>query len=320
VSQGRNEFPPVEDVRVSPSMSVRELIEAYGKIHGFTASSVYRAAKVLEEGLSKADLRFLSFTANIVATGLRGVLAQLIDAGFFDIIITTCGTLDHDIARSTGGKYLKGYFEADDSELKERGYHRLGNVFIPFESYGLTVEKFVKSLAEDLSKEKKVWGMREVATEIGRRLAGDPNSVLGAAYRAGARVYVPGFVDGAFGTDLFIASQFTGLKIDLFKDLKELSDAVFSSKVSAALCLGGGISKHHTIWWNQFKDGLDYSVYITTAVEWDGSLSGAKTREAITWGKIKPQGKHVTVYGDVTVLLPIIAAYLLGTIGKRPAK
>ncbi len=70
--------------------------------------------------------------------------------------------------------------------------------------------------------------------------------------------------------------------------------------------LGGGISKHHTIWWNQFKNGLDYAIYMTTAVEWDGSLSGARLEEAISWGKVKPKAQQITVEGDVTVLLPLL--------------
>ncbi len=304
-------FEEIRDVRVSPDMKISELLKAFKNIHGFTAQHVAEAVDILREGLRKADLRFLSFTANIVATGLRGVLAQLIENGLFDVVITTCGTLDHDIARATGGKYLKGFFEADDAYLREEGYHRLGNVFIPFQSYGLTIEEFVKKLVQEAVTRRKEWGIRELLHLAGKYLRNDENSILGAAYRGGVKVYVPGFVDGAFGTDLFIQSQFTGLRVNLFKDMKELSDAVFSSKVSAALVLGGGISKHHTIWWNQFKGGLDYAVYVTTAVEWDGSLSGAKTREAITWGKLKPSGKHVTVYGDVTVLLPLIAAGLL---------
>jgi len=85
---------------------------------------------------------------------------------------------------------------------------------------------------------------------------------------------------------------------------------VFESKVSAALIIGGGISKHHTIWWNQFKDGLDYAIYVTTAQEYDGSLSGAQPREAISWNKVKPSSKHVTVYGDATVIIPIIVSVL----------
>jgi deoxyhypusine synthase len=304
----------VEDVRFGRGTTVRELVEAYGRIHGFTAGLLYRALEVLREGLREADLRFLSFTGNLVATGLRGLLAQLIDLRLFNVVITTCGTVDHDIARSLGGAYLKGEFDYDDAELWERGVHRLGNVLIPRDSYGPIVERYVRDLVGRVTKVKNRWGVRELLHEVGRDLKDDVNSVLGAAYRAGVPVYVPGIVDGAFGTSLFIFSQFTKLELDVLRDMKELSDLVFSSRKSLALVLGGGISKHHTIWWNQFKGGLDYAIYITTAVEWDGSLSGARTREAISWGKVSPRAKHVTVYGDATVLLPIVVAYLLDTL------
>jgi deoxyhypusine synthase len=75
--------------------------------------------------------------------------------------------------------------------------------------------------------------------------------------------------------------------------------------------IGGGISKHHTLWWNQFRGGLDYAVYITTAVEYDGSLSGAEVREAISWGKVNVKAKQVTVHGEATAILPLIVAALL---------
>lgn len=100
-------------------------------------------------------------------------------------------------------------------------------------------------------------------------------------------------------------------KINIFQDEHLLSDIMFTSKKTGALMIGGGISKHHTIWWNQFRGGLDYAIYITTAVEYDGSLSGARTREAISWGKIKPRANHITVEGDATVLLPLIVSYII---------
>ncbi|MBS7288799.1 MAG: deoxyhypusine synthase, partial [Candidatus Freyarchaeota archaeon] len=292
---------------------VKDLVRLYGDIHGFTAADVQRASEVLSEGIREADLRFLSFTGNLIATGLRGVIAQLIEEGFFNVVVTTCGALDHDIARSAGGAYLKGFFDVDDVMLEERGIHRLGNVFIPRDSYGPLVEAFAKDLVRRASSLKEEWGVRELIALAGESLRNDPNSVVGAASRKGVPVYVPGIVDGALGTHLFIHSQFTGLKLNPLKDMKELSDMVFQSRVSLALVLGGGISKHHTIWWNQFKEGLDYAVYVTTAVEWDGSLSGARSKEAVSWGKIKPNAKHVTVYGDATLILPILATYVIET-------
>ncbi len=304
-------YESVKDVRVWRGMLVKDLVRLYGDIHGFTAADVQRASEVLSEGIKEADLRFLSFTGNLIATGLRGVIAQLIEEGFFNVVVTTCGALDHDIARSAGGAYLKGFFDVDDVMLEGRGIHRLGNVFIPRDSYGPLVEAFAKDLARRASSLKEEWGVRELIALAGESLRNDPNSVVGAASRKGVPVYVPGIVDGALGTHLFIHSQFTGLKLNPLKDMKELSDMVFQSRVSLALVLGGGISKHHTIWWNQFKEGLDYAVYVTTAVEWDGSLSGARSKEAISWGKIKPNAKHVTVYGDATLILPILATYMI---------
>ncbi|MEM4484732.1 MAG: deoxyhypusine synthase [Sulfolobales archaeon] len=308
----------IKDVKVNPSLRVVELIEIYRDIHGFTASSLYRSAEILREMILKSDLRFLSFTGNIIATGLRGIIAQLIDEKIFNVVITTCGAIDHDIARSLDPKgYMKGYFEADDIMLISKNLHRLGNIFIKMESYGPAIERFTHSLIDEIISIKKRWGVREILKEAGRRLAEDPNSILGAAYRSNVPIYVPGIVDGAFGTALFTKSKISRFELDLFSDMSELADMVFRARSSGALILGGGISKHHTIWWNQFREGLDYAVYVTTAQEYDGSLSGARTREAISWGKIKPQGKHEVIIGEVSVILPILASYILSISNSR---
>jgi|GEM_PF-3403960 deoxyhypusine synthase len=62
------------------------------------------------------------------------------------------------------------------------------------------------------------------------------------------------------------------------------------------------------LWWNQFKEGLDYAIYLTTACEYDGSLSGARVHEAVSWMKVKAGARKVTVYGDATITLPLIIA------------
>jgi deoxyhypusine synthase len=95
-------------------------------------------------------------------------------------------------------------------------------------------------------------------------------------------------------------------QLDLYKDENLLSDTVFEAKRTGALIIGGGISKHHLLWWNQFRGGLDYAVQITTAVEFDGSLSGARLSEAITWGKISKEGKDISIWGEATIILPML--------------
>jgi deoxyhypusine synthase len=169
---------------------------------------------------------------------------------------------------------------------------------------------------------KGLWdeGMREVSAsqlcrEIGKRICNE-SSILYWAAKHGIPVYVPGITDGAVGYQTWLFSQDHEFKLNLLKDSGELNDVVFTAKKTGALIIGGGISKHHTIWWNQFKDGLDYVVYVSTADEWDGSLSGARPREAVSWGKISQKAKRVMVEGDASLLLPIMVSSLLTRLGK----
>ncbi len=181
----------------------------------------------------------------------------------------------------------------------------MGNVLVPDESYGVILEKNMKPILKELFSQKNEWSGRELIKEFGLRV-NDENSILYQAAKNNIPIYVPGILDGAFGTNLVWFSQEHEFKLDLLKDEKELSELGFTKKKTGAIVIGGGISKHHTIWWNQFKGGLDYAIYITTATQYDGSLSGARTTEAVSWGKIKEDASHVTIDGDATIILPII--------------
>jgi deoxyhypusine synthase len=89
---------------------------------------------------------------------------------------------------------------------------------------------------------------------------------------------------------------------------------VFKAEKSGSLMFGGGISKHHTLWWNQYRDDLDYAVYMTAAQEFDGSLSGALVREAISWGKVTQQAKQTTIHAEIATTLPFLYLGLLSKI------
>jgi deoxyhypusine synthase len=276
---------------------------------GFSAKNLSTAVNILEDMNKKDCIKIFSFPACIVSTGIRGVIAQMIEKGLVDVIVTTCGTLDHDLAKAWGGKYYQGSFELDDTMLHKKGVNRLGNILIPNNSYGETLEKNMNPILEELYKKKKEWSGRDLIHEFGLRL-NDKNSILYQAAKRNIPIYVPGITDGAFGTNLVWFSQNHDFKLNILQDEKELSEIGFSKKKTGALMIGGGISKHHVIWWNQFKGGLDYAVYITTATQYDGSLSGARLEEAVSWGKIRENAKYVTVDGDATIILPIIISAL----------
>jgi deoxyhypusine synthase len=305
----------VTDIRVDDAPTLDTLIRRMEAAGGFSAREVARGVDVLARILGDEEMTtFLSFPADIVATGTRGVLATLVREGYVDAVVTTCGTLDHDLARAYR-PYYHGEWNLDDKKLHREGLYRLGNLVIPQDNYGGVIEREMQRLlrrrwaagARRLSTAELTWAIGE---SLGaRRGAG---SIARAAFDRKVPVFVPGITDGAVGSQLWLFWQdHKELVLDLFADEQRLSDLVFEAKRSGAIMLGGGISKHHTIWWNQFRDGLDAALYITTAVEWDGSLSGARTREAVSWGKVKPNAHHTTVDGDVTVLFPLMVGAAL---------
>jgi deoxyhypusine synthase len=303
---------PIRDLHAIPSDDIATMVERMGKGGGFMASNLFEVASTLASMCDRGGCtKFLSFPAAIVATGTRGVLVDMVKEGMVDAIVTTCGTLDHDIARSLGD-YYEGSFGMDDAKLRRRGYHRLGNVLVPLQGYGPLIEKRMQALLSRLYDA----GARSVTTEqlcaeIGRDLK-VKDSLLYWAERRGVPVFVPGITDGAVGSQLWLfAESHRDFRVDLIGDEKRLSDITSETKETGALVLGGGISKHHLIWWNLFRGGLDWACYITTASEYDGSLSGAQIREAVSWGKVKEKAHQATLYAEVTTVLPFIVSYVL---------
>ncbi|MEM3162184.1 MAG: deoxyhypusine synthase [Candidatus Bathyarchaeia archaeon] len=307
----------VKDFEISKGLSADQLVRQMRESGGFTAKHLAVGVDILEEMLKDRNcLNFLSFPACLMATGTRGILREFMKHRLFRVVVTTCGTLDHDLARCFR-EYYHGDFFMDDKQLRRKGISRIGNILVPQESYGQIIEEKMQSLLWEIYSE----GKRELATyelcwEIGKRL--NENSLLYWCWRNEIPVVVPGITDGAVGYQLWLFSQDHDLKVNVLKDEQLISDMIWDSEKSGALIIGGGISKHHVIWWNQFKKGLDYAVYVTTAVEYDGSLSGARPREAISWGKIHEKAKTITIEADATVILPIIYAALLERLNAYP--
>ncbi len=305
----------VEDIRIDDAPSLDILIRRLEAAGGFSAKAVAEGVDVLTRMLRDPQMTlFLSFPADIVATGVRGVLATLVREGYVDAVVTTCGTLDHDLARSFRS-YYHGAWNLDDADLHRRHLYRLGNLVIPESHYGAIIEeKMQKILAALWRRGVRSLTTRDLAWAIGEAIPkrAGTSSILRAAFDHRVPIFVPGITDGAVGSQLWLFWQdHKELSIDLLRDEQHLSDIVYEAKRSGAILLGGGISKHHTIWWNQFRDGLDAVLQVTSAVEWDGSLSGARTREAISWGKVKPAARHTSVDGDVTVLFPLMVGAAL---------
>ena len=308
---------PVKDVAIKPNTKIEKIFDEMAQSGGFESKNLADGLNILSTMISnKKCLKFLSFIGAIVSTGLRGIIKDMIKNNWFDVVITTCGALDHDIARYFSN-YKEGSFTLDDKELVAQKLHRLGNVLVPLKSYGpLIEEKIQLFLEEEYKNGKREMTTADITKMIGKHLG--ENSFLYWAHKNGIPVVVPGIMDGAVGSQIWLFSQkHQDFKLNLIGDADLLAGLIFKANKSGALMIGGGVPKHHTLWWNQYREGLDFALYITTAQEFDGSSSGALVNEAISWGKVTQKAKQTTVHAEATTILPFLYSALLAKLNQK---
>jgi len=299
----------VKDLRWSKGMSVREYVAKLGNV-GFQSVELEKAAKVIVKMKLDGAKTFLTFTSNMVTSGLRGFFAQLIELGMVDVIITTIGGIEEDIMRASGEKFPITTFYADDVALHEKGHNRVGNLLISNESY-LRFEEEVNELLEKLYEKQKKWTPSEMFKEIGFHLE-DRYSILFQAAKNNVPIYCPAITDGAFGFHLYLFQRkFKDFEMDVVKDFGNIIARYGYDDKKGLIALGGSISKHHAVLAGLLQGGFDYAVYMTTAAPSSGSMSGATTQEAKSWGKIKDDSDAATVRGDVSINFPLAMIYAL---------
>lgn len=297
----------IEDITLEDLAGAKKLVSKFPNA-GFQASKLAEAVEITNRMKSEKATIYFTFTANMVASGLRGLFAGLCKRRYVDVIITTAGALEHDFIRAHKG-YELGDFSMDDTGLHSKGVNRIGNILVPNDRYVLFEEKIIP-VFEKLWKEKKVISPSELSREMGLAIK-DEGSFLYWCAKNSIPVFCPGVTDGAIGLQTYFYKQKRkDFGIDVTKDMSQLASMTLSAEKTGGIILGGGISKHHAIGVNILRGGFDYAVYMTTAQPWDGSLSGARTAEAVSWGKIAEKANHVTVDAEATLAFPLFAAGL----------
>ncbi len=293
----------VRDMKWEKGMSVHDFVCGLGNV-GFQSVELLRASETIVKMKKNNAKIFLTFTSNMVTSGLRGFFAQLIKFKIPQVIVTTVGGIEEDIMKARGEKFIIGRFDSDDVELHEKGLNRVGNIFIKNESY-MRFEDMVLSFLGKLYKKKKRWAVSDMLREIGLMLD-DEDSILYQAAKNDVPIFCPAITDGAFGFHLYLFQQeHKDFIVDVVKDFGNIILCTSHDEKKGVITLGGGISKHHAILSTLLNGGADYAVYMTTAHRSSGRMSGATTQEAKSWGKIKDDSDAATVIGDVTILFPL---------------
>src|SRR4030095_1976790 len=204
---------------------------------GFQATNIGRAISIIEKMKREGATVFLTFTSNMVASGLRGVFAEMCRKKFVDGIITAGGSLDHDLIKSAK-KYELGDFVMDDAKLHQKGTNRIGNILVPNECY-VYLESFMKGVFEELYSEGKTTCPSEIAKKIGKKTK--PDSFLYWCTKNSIPVFCPGVTDSAIGLQAYFYKQRRkDFAIDVTKDMNELAQLSLNAKKTGGIVLGGG--------------------------------------------------------------------------------
>mmetsp|Transcript_23612 Transcript_23612/g.33126 ORF Transcript_23612/g.33126 Transcript_23612/m.33126 type:complete len:441 (-) Transcript_23612:1147-2469(-) len=273
---------------------------------------------------------FFAYTSNQISSGQREIIRFLVQHKMVDVLVTTAGGIEEDLMKCFQPTFM-GDFKLNGRELRKKGINRIGNLLVPNKNY-CQFEDWVSPLIEKMHDEqdnewkdwaKKVakqsdseedlpskfqWTPSKVIGRLGREINNE-ESVLYWAAKNDIPVFCPALTDGSVGDMLYFHSyKRPGFCLDIGEDIRRINDLAVQSHATGQIILGGGLVKHHTCNANLMRNGADYSVYINTGQEFDGSDSGASPEEALSWGKIRITANPVKVCAEATIVFPLIVS------------
>lgn len=286
-----------------------EIVKSFAST-GFQASQFSQAIEIVQKMIKKCDKIYLGYTSNIISSGLREVIRYLVQNKKIDVGVTSGGGVEEDIIKCLGDCVL-GDFRASGKELREKGINRIGNIYAPNSNY-VRFEEWVMPLLEELYQEQKRSGRAltpsELIWKLGEKI-NDERSICYWAWKNKIKIYCPTIMDGSLGDMIyFFKYKRADFLLDIVEDSKDLNDSTIGLDKSGVIILGAGVVKHSILNAHLYRNGADYAVYINNSQEFDGSDAGALPEEAVSWGKLRADSERVKVFGDATILFPILVA------------
>lgn len=266
--------------------------------------------EVSAENTPKKTTIFLGCTSNMISSGLRETFRFLMQHKKIHCMVTTAGGIEEDLIKCLAPT-LVGSFDLKGKTLRAQGLNRVGNLLIPNDNY-CKFEDFIIPIFDEMLQEQQekgyTWTPSRIIYRLGQKINNE-DSILYWAAKNDIPIFCPALTDGSLGDMLFFHSyKSPGLIVDINADIRRINDIAIHAQRTGMIILGGGLIKHHIANANLMRNGADLSVYINTAQEFDGSDSGARPDEAVSWGKIRKNAKSVKVYAEATIVWPLIMA------------
>jgi deoxyhypusine synthase len=314
-----------EPIMVEAGMTADEVLRRMEKI-SFQGRQLARAARVWETALTSGGYVVMGLAGAMTAAGMRRLVADLIEKGYIDCLVATGANLFHDVYESLGHHHYLGSHRANDEELFGHKLDRIYDTYADereFEKLDEWIGKWATTKLEERPYTTREF-IHELGLEVDRLSGGTAPGIVTTAARHDLPVYCPAIGDSSIG--LGLATMKKNFVFDVIGDVRETGEMVVDKDTMVLYC-GGGTPKN-------FIQQTEVSVklagretaghkwavqFITDSPQW-GGLSGCSFSEAVSWGKIDPEGEQVTVHCDTTIALPFVAAAVMTRVpGRRGA-
>jgi deoxyhypusine synthase len=328
--------PDIVPERLKKGMGIPELVEMMGRTC-FEARNVNRSAQLFGRMIDEGDTIWLGIAGAGIAGGMGGMVLSLLEAGFIDVICSTGAQVYHDLHFAFGLPVKSIHPHYDDDVLRRHGDTRIYDIGIrekeTLEAQDEIIRRFViERHAVIGNKPLATWEFNyHLGLWAGEQAPHPERSFTVAAARLGVPLFWDSLSNHSIAMNL-VRTDAQGYPIQLSaqKDILDSAAIAYGSEKTGFLELGGGGPKNFiqqtgpTI--SQILgvgfEGADRGIQIGTAVEREGSLSSCTFGEAVTWGKYHhaDQTNLVQVWGEYSIIFPLLAAYVIDRCTPRAAK
>jgi deoxyhypusine synthase len=330
---------PLEPLDVLQARTFSDMLEQMSRT-AFGARELGQAADVLYTMVSDPKCFVVgTFSGAMTIAKMGLLLAEMIDQGLLNAVVSTGALLSHGLVEQTGHTHFEYDPAWSDEELYQAGYDRVYDT-LELEKSLYDAETVLHDVLDALPRDAPFgsWELNgRLGAHLGENHAG--RGILQSAYRRGVPLYIPAFTDCEIGLDVFTynaLAEHEGRSPVRFDPLRDVGD--FLTRISAAerlglFTIGGGVPRN---WAQQagplaellhFRTGGEagglvrfrYAVRVCPEpVHW-GGLSGCTYSEGVSWGKFVPPsagGRFAEVRCDATVAWPILVRGVLERMGR----
>ncbi|HLD78465.1 MAG TPA: deoxyhypusine synthase family protein, partial [archaeon] len=303
---------------------------------GYQAEQKFAAGERWVRAKEKGEYVWLSIAGAATPVGMGGLIADLIERGLVDAIVSTGANVYHDLHFACGLPVRHGSAQVDDDDMRADGTTRIYTQLI-HNTYTLKLQDMVNQIIgrRIAGRLPQRFSTAQLISEFGRELLDDTSGLLvdreGSMVVRAAEYGVPIFLDSganhSFGMDLALLAE-EGLHVDTSPSEDVVQAAALSvfTQPQLNVFLGEGGPRNFTqttaptaseIFHIPF-DGSAGCIMFTTADPRTGGLSGSTQSEAVTWGKYLDANpdREVLVWGEYTLTAPQVMGYVAGKAGR----